>query len=86
MIPSLIACTTCRVTMVEAGGDAAGWSIFTLLLIILPVLIGTAWFMIRIARRERENFDPAYSDPFEATGTPVFAASSSTSSPSEVTP
>ena len=26
-----IACSTCRVTMVEGGGDAAGWSIFFLL-------------------------------------------------------
>ena len=50
--------------MVEGGGDAAGWSIFTLLVIIVAMLGGVAFFMFRIARREREHFDPALSDDY----------------------
>lgn len=50
--------------MIEGGGDAAGWSIFFLLGIILAVLGGIVFCMIRIARRERLNFDPALSDDY----------------------
>lgn len=59
-----LACSTCRVTMVEGGGDAAGWSIFALLIIIVAMLAGIAFFMFRIARREREHFDPSLSDDY----------------------
>ena len=58
----LLACSTCRVTMLEGGGDAAGWSIFALLIVILCVLGGVAFFMFRIARREREFLDPELMD------------------------
>ena len=61
---NLLACSTCRVTMVEGGGDAAGWSIFFLLVVILAMLGGIAFCMFRIARREREHFDPALSDEY----------------------
>lgn len=65
MTPFLqIACSTCRVTMVEGGGDAAGWSIFFLLVVILAILGGITFFMFRIAHREREHFDPAYADDY----------------------
>jgi cbb3-type cytochrome oxidase subunit 3 len=59
-----LACSTCRVTMVEGGGDAAGWSIFFLLVVILAMLAGIVFFMFRIARREREHFDPTLSDDY----------------------
>jgi hypothetical protein len=59
---NLLACSTCRVTMLEGGGDAAGWSIFALLMMILPVLGGIVFFMFRIARRERQFLDPELMD------------------------
>lgn len=62
-----LACSTCRVSMVEGGGDAAGWSIFALLVIILAMLGGISFFMFRIARREREHFDPSLSDDYIPT-------------------
>lgn len=62
-----LACSTCRVTMLEGGGDAAGWSIFALLIIIVAMLAGIAFFMFRIARREREHFDPSLSDDYVPT-------------------
>lgn len=64
MIPTLIGCSTCRVSMIEGGGDAAGWSIFFLLVVILAMLAGIGFLMVRIARRERANFDPALSDDY----------------------
>lgn len=48
--------------MIAGGGDAAGWSIFFLLGVILSVLGGVVYFMIYLARRERENLDPSLSD------------------------
>lgn len=63
--PLLVACSTCRVSMIEGGGDAAGWSIFFLLVVILAMLGGIGFFMFRIARREREHFDPTLSDDYQ---------------------
>ena len=62
---ALLACSTCRVSMIEGGGDAAGWSIFFLLIVIVAMLSGIAFFMFRIARREREHFDPSLSDDYK---------------------
>lgn len=61
---NLLACSTCRVTMIEGGGDAAGWSIFFLLVVILAMLGGISFFMFRIARRERQFFDPSLCDDY----------------------
>lgn len=63
-IYNFLACSTCRVTMIEGGGDAAGWSIFALLMIILPVIFGVVFFMIRIAKRERQFLDPELCDDY----------------------
>lgn len=59
-----LACSTCRVSMIEGGGDAAGWSIFFLLVVILAMLGGIGFFMFRIARREKEHLDPSLSDDY----------------------
>jgi preprotein translocase subunit YajC len=53
--------------MVEGGGDAAGWSIFALLIIIVAMLSGIAFCMFRIAKREKEHFDPMLSDDYKPT-------------------
>jgi hypothetical protein len=59
-----LACSTCRVTMIEAGGNAAGWSIFFLLVVILGMLGGIGFCMFRIARREKQHLDPTLSDDY----------------------
>ena len=59
---SFLACSTCRVNMIEGGRDAAGWSIFALLIIILAMLCAVVFFMFRLARRERLNFDAGLAD------------------------
>ncbi len=62
---NLLACSTCRVSMIEGGGDAAGWSIFFLLGVIVAMLSTIGFFMFRIARREKEHFDPSLSDDYQ---------------------
>jgi|AntRauTorckE6833_2_1112554.scaffolds.fasta_scaffold36536_2 hypothetical protein len=64
ILPNLLACSTCRVSMIEGGGDAAGYSIFALLIIILFVLAGVGFFMARLIRRENENLDPELRDDY----------------------
>ena len=59
-----IACGTCRETMLAGGGDAAGWSIFSLLFVILLMLGAIVFFMIRISRHEKLHFDPTLSDDY----------------------
>jgi len=61
---NLLACGTCRETMIAAGGEAASWSIFFLLALILSVLGGIVFFMFRLVRRENKNFDPILSDDY----------------------
>ncbi len=61
---SILSCSTCRVTMIEGGNDAAGWSIFFLLIVIVTLLGGISFFMFRIAKREKEHFDPTLSDDY----------------------
>ena len=67
LTPSFLACSTCRVTMIEGGGDAASWSIFFLLIVILMMLAAVITCFVRIARREREHFDPTLSDDYQPT-------------------
>lgn len=50
--------------MIEGGGDAAGYSIFALLIVILAVLGGIGFFMARLMRRENDNLDPELRDDF----------------------
>ena len=62
-----LACSTCRATMIDGGGDAAGWSIFFLLGVIVAMLGGVGVFMVCLARREKANFDPTLSDDYVPT-------------------
>lgn len=61
---NLLACSTCRITMIEGGGDEAGWSIFALLVVILAMMSACGWFMVKIARREKQFLDPELMDDY----------------------
>lgn len=66
---SLLACATCQATFAEAGGDAMGWSIMFLLIVILVMITGVVVCMVRITRREEANLDPELRDePLRMTG------------------
>ncbi|MBX3741666.1 MAG: hypothetical protein KF712_11790 [Akkermansiaceae bacterium] len=63
MLQSPLACATCQANM-AAGGDAAGYSIFFLLIVILAVLGGVIFCMARMMRREQASLDPALQDDY----------------------
>jgi hypothetical protein len=58
MLPTLLSCATCASNFRGEGGNAAGWSILFLLVVIVAVLGGIGFCMVRLARREFENLDP----------------------------
>ena len=61
---NLLACSTCQVNMAVGGGDAAGWSIFFLLVVILAMLGVVIWAMVRVMRREAACLDPELSEDY----------------------
>ncbi|MEM1084771.1 MAG: hypothetical protein AAGI48_11735 [Verrucomicrobiota bacterium] len=56
-----LACPTCASNF-RQDGDAAGWSILFLLVVILCILGGVAFCMVRLAKRETDNLDPELRD------------------------
>lgn len=61
MNDSLLACLTCAKSF-QDHTNAIGWSIFFLLAMILPVLGGVVFFMVRLARRSEASLDPELRD------------------------
>jgi len=56
--------------MAQGGGDAAGWSIFFLLVVILAVLGGVVFMLARLIRRGNAALDPELSDDYVAPSNP----------------
>ncbi len=65
-----LACATCQANM-ASGGDAAGYSIFFLLIVILTVLGFVIFFMARMMRREQANLDPSLNDDYVRPTSPT---------------
>jgi hypothetical protein len=61
MNDSILACLTCAKNFADHT-NAIGWSIFALLALILPVLGGVVFFMVRLARRADASLDPELRD------------------------
>jgi len=59
-----IACATCQLNTAGSSGDAAGWSIMFLLVVILLVLGGVGTLMFRMMRRESQMLDPELCDDY----------------------
>jgi len=66
MFDSLIACATCAADFKNEPNNAAGWSIFFLLGMIVPLLGGVVFLMARLARRSEQNLDPQFRDVLPA--------------------
>lgn len=62
MINPILACATCASNFQDDTTNAAGWSIFVMLVIILPMLTGVVFFMVRLARRSADSLDPEFRD------------------------
>jgi len=60
---SLIACATCQLNNQNDTTNAAGWSIFFMLGMILPMLGTVVFFLVRMARRSAQALDPELCDP-----------------------
>lgn len=60
----ILACATCASNFMYGDTDAAGWAIAMMLMIIVPLITGVLYAMVRIARREKAEFDPRYSDDY----------------------
>ncbi|WP_035612423.1 hypothetical protein [Haloferula sp. BvORR071] len=60
---SLIACATCQLNNQNDTTNAAGWSIFFMLGVILPMLGTVVFFLVRMARRSAQTLDPELCDP-----------------------
>ncbi len=58
---TLLACATCAKSF-QDHTNAAGWSIFFMVLLILPVLAGVVFFMVRLARRSDAELEPEFRD------------------------
>ena len=58
----ILACPTCANNFHEAGGNAAGWAILFMVIVVVLMLSAIGIFMVRIARRESANLDPQYQD------------------------
>jgi hypothetical protein len=56
-----LACATCARSF-QDHTNAAGWSIFFMVLLILPVLAGVVFFMVRLARRSEAELEPEFRD------------------------
>ena len=66
MIDTLLACATCASNFQDEGSNPAGWSILFMLGMILPVLGGVVFFMIRLIRRSDAELDPELRDDLPA--------------------
>ena len=60
----ILACATCASNFMYGETDAAGWAIALMLMIIIPLIMGVLYAMIRIAKREKAGLDPRYSDDY----------------------
>lgn len=61
MFHSLLACATCAKSF-EDHTNAIGWSIFLLLGVIVALLGGVVFFMVRLIRRGESELDPELCD------------------------
>ncbi|MGJ8677567.1 MAG: hypothetical protein ACSHX0_08620 [Akkermansiaceae bacterium] len=66
MMTSLFNILSCSVCM-GTGKDhldsvAAGYAMLVMLALIIPMLCAIIFFITRMAKRERDNFDPSLSD------------------------
>jgi len=63
----IIACATCANSFKDTSGDAAGWSILFLLGVVVAMLAGVGFLMVRMARRSNSELDPELHDDFHTT-------------------
>ena len=58
-----LACQACVEAFKAAGGDAAGWSIFAMLVIVFFMMVVVGVTMARLGKRQKEAMPTKYRDP-----------------------
>ena len=58
-----LACQACVEAFRAAGGDAAGWSIFAMLMVVVFMMVVVGVSMARIAKRQKHALPDKYRNP-----------------------
>lgn len=58
-----LACTACIEAFKAAGGEAAGWAIAFMLVIVAFMMVGVGVCMAKIGRRQKLAMPDKYRDP-----------------------
>lgn len=66
MFDSILACATCANNFRDDATNAAGWSIFFMLVVIIPLLAVVVFYMIRLARRSEQSLEQEFRDELPA--------------------
>ncbi|MGJ8696331.1 MAG: hypothetical protein ACSHYF_08425 [Verrucomicrobiaceae bacterium] len=61
---AITACATCANAFKHSEGNAAGWAILVMLIMIVPLALGSLFFIVRMARREKAGLDARYMDDY----------------------
>ena len=61
---NIIACTACVEAFRQAGGEAAGWAIMFMLVVVFGMMVGVGVCMAKIAKRQKAHMPDKYRDPF----------------------
>ena len=59
-----LACQACVEAFKGAGGDAAGWSIFAMLMVVFFMMVVVGVSMARLGKRQKKAMPAKYRDPF----------------------
>ena len=60
----IIGCQACIEAFKSAGGEAAGWAIAFMLVIVAFMMLGVVFCMAKIATRQKAAMSTKYRDPF----------------------
>lgn len=60
---SLLSCQACIEAFKSAGGDAVGFAIGFMLIIVAGMMVGIGYCMSKIGKKQKENMPDKYRDP-----------------------
>ncbi len=60
---TILGCQACIEAFKSAGGNAAGWAIFTMLVVVAFMMVTVGVTMARLGKRQKEAMPSKYKDP-----------------------
>jgi len=58
-----LACQACIEAFKAAGGEAAGWAIFVMLIVVAFMMVTVGFTMARLGKRQKASMPSKYRDP-----------------------